>query len=73
MDNPAPQSGAKSSITQRTPIEWIAANYPYKQENKGGEDFLDELLLLQRLINSPAKNSVRHLVLNTPLVMCADC
>jgi hypothetical protein len=39
-------------------MEWIAAAYPYKEERKGEEDFLEELTLLQRLINLPAKNNV---------------
>lgn len=60
MDNPAPQAGLSSTVTQRRPIEWIAAAYPYKQEGKGGENFLNELTLLQKLINTPAKNNVSN-------------
>jgi hypothetical protein len=62
MENPSPQFNLKSSIKQRTPIEWIAAHYPYKQANAGGEEFMDELVLLQKEINSPAKNNVRRVL-----------
>jgi hypothetical protein len=60
IDNPAPQAGLSttSTVTKRKPVEWIAAAYPYKHAAKGGEDFLDELTLLQTLINTPAKNNV---------------
>jgi hypothetical protein len=58
MDNPAPQADLSSTVTKRRPIDWTAAAYPYKQAEKGGEDFLNELTLLQKLINTLAKNNL---------------
>jgi hypothetical protein len=60
IPNPAPNSGAKPNSIQRKPIEWIAANYPYKDGDGG--DFLGEFKLLQGAINSPAKNNVSQLL-----------
>jgi len=57
MDNPAPQTGAKVQTTMHDPIGWIAANYPYYSITGGG-DFTHEFVLLQKWINSPAKNHV---------------
>jgi hypothetical protein len=65
IDNPAPNAGMTSTKTQRWPIQWLAAAYPYKEVSQGGEDFLDELTLLQKLINTPAKNNVRYFYVDT--------
>lgn len=62
IDNPAPEAGLSPTVTKRTPIEWIAAAYPYKDKDHG-EAFSDELGLLQRLINTPAKNNVSRVLL----------
>jgi hypothetical protein len=56
IPNPAPNSGAKDKHVNLKPAEWIAANYPYK--DKQGGDFMNEFKLLQKAINSPAKNNV---------------
>jgi hypothetical protein len=60
MPNPAPQNGLKSPVLERKPAEWIAANYPYKfgTTPSGAQEFVDEFTLLQKKINSPAKNAV---------------
>jgi hypothetical protein len=70
IDNPAPQSWAKTQSIQRTPIEWIAANYPYK--DRDGGDFLNELKLLQKVINAPAKSHVSYSTESSYLILFAN-
>ncbi|KAF2180484.1 hypothetical protein K469DRAFT_753193 [Zopfia rhizophila CBS 207.26] len=41
---------------QYTPFQWIASEYPWKQGQQ--EKYVDELVLLQKKINSPAKNNM---------------
>lgn len=65
IPNPAPQTdGMKDDKATRRPIDWIAAAYPFTQVDKGGPRFANELPLLQKLINNPAKNNVSDFNIN---------
>jgi hypothetical protein len=68
--NPAPQVGAKTTVKELMPIEWLAAHYPYK--TKDGDDYLHEMTLLQKAINAPAKSMVSHSTKRICMMSIAD-
>lgn len=66
IDNPAPESGVQSNTQRRKPIDWIAANYPHKAQD--GENFLQELTLLQKLLHSPVKRHVSQTLIYSDFI-----
>lgn len=59
MSNPDPK--AQSNEKQQAPFQWFQEAYPFVDGATAGADKAheDEFILLQKLINSGAKNRVR--------------
>jgi len=58
VHSPSPIA-APDGLTKRTPLQWLASQYPYRDiKNGGGEAWLDEMPLLERRMNTENKEPV---------------
>jgi hypothetical protein len=46
------------SASKRTPLHWLASQYPYREVQRGGDAWLDEMPLLEKRINGQNKEPV---------------